>query len=170
MNEDIKITIQFIILILAQVLLFNNIRLFGYLNPIIYIVFIFVYPLKKEKGFFLFLSFLLGLSIDVFTDSGGSNAAATLLIAFIRLSVIKIIESNFEIDFILFNIKKLSFIQSVTYIFSLTTIHHLLLFFLEYYKTKDFISILTTSLQTSIFSTIIIGFIIQLTIKNNVHE
>jgi rod shape-determining protein MreD len=170
MNEDIKITIQFIILVLAQVLLFNNIRLFGYLNPIIYIVFIFVYPLKKEKGFFLFLSFLLGISIDVFTDSGGSNAAATLLIAFIRLSVIKIIESNSDIDLIIFNIKKLSFIQSVTYIFLLTSIHHLFLFFLEYYKTKDIISILTTSLQTSIFSTIIIGFILQLTVKSNIHE
>jgi len=166
MNTNIKISIQFFLLALAQVLLFDKIKLFGYLNPIVYILFVFTYPLKKEKGTFLFLSFLLGLCIDFFTNSGGSNAAATLLIAFLRVPLLKIIEGNNEIDFILFNIKKLTFIQAVTYLFTLTTIHHLFLFFLEYYKTKNFISILLTSLQTTLFSVILIGFILQLTVKN----
>ena len=166
MNTNLKIAIQFILLVLAQVLLFDKIKLFGYLNPIVYILFVFTYPLQKEKGTFLFLSFLLGLSVDFFTNSGGSNAAATLLIAFLRLPILKIIEGNNEIDFLLFTIKKLNFLQSLTYIFALTAIHHLFLFFLEYYKTKNFLSILTTSLQTTIFSVILIGFILQLTVKD----
>ncbi len=166
MNTNLKIAIQFILLVLAQVLLFDKIKLFGYLNPIVYILFVFTYPLQKEKGTFLFLSFLLGLSVDFFTNSGGSNAAATLLIAFLRLPILKIIEGNNEIDFLLFTIKKLNFLQSLTYIFTLTAIHHLFLFFLEHYKTKNFLSILTTSLQTTIFSVILIGFILRLTVKD----
>jgi len=170
MNSNFKITFQFILLVFVQVLLMNKIRLFGYINPIIYIVFIFTYPLQKEKGNFLFLSFLLGLTIDIFTNSGGSNAAATLFIAFIRLATLKIIEGNNEIDFVMFNIKKLNFVQSFTYIFSLTFIHHLILFFLEYYKTRGFLHILSSSFKTTIFSVILIGFILQLTVKNNINE
>jgi len=170
MNNNIKIAFQFVFLILLQVLILNRIRLFGYINPIVYIAFIFMYPLKKEKGTFLFLSFLLGLSIDFFTDSGGSNAAATLLIAFLRLPILKIIEGNNEIDFVIFNIKKLNVLQSFTYIFSLTFIHHFTLFFLEFYKTKGFLSILTTTIQTVIFSAILISFLLQLTVKNKANE
>lgn len=170
MNNQIKIAFQFFLLVLLQVLLFNKIRLFGYLNPIIYIIFIFTYPLQKEKGTFLLLSFLLGLSIDIFSNSGGSNAAATLFIAFLRLPILKLIEDNNEIDFILFNFKKLNFFQALTYLFLLTFIHHFILFFLEFYKIKGFLNILSTSFQTTIFSVIIIGFLLQLTVKNNVNE
>ncbi len=170
MNNNFKIAFQFLFLVVIQVLLMNKIRLFGYINPIIYIIFIFTYPLKKEKGIFLLLSFLLGLCVDFFSNSGGSNAAATLFIAFLRLPILKLIEGNNEIDFVIFTIKKLNFMQSFLYIFSLTFLHHFVLFFLEYYKVKGVLSILTTTLQTTIFSVILIGFILQLTVKTNTHE
>lgn len=170
MNSNFKIAFQFILLVLVQVLLMNKIRLFGYINPIIYIIFIFTYPLQKEKGNFLFLSFLLGLCVDFFSNSGGSNAAATLFIAFLRLPILKLIEGNNEIDFVIFTIKKLNFVQSFLYLFSLTFLHHFVLFFLEYYKVQGVLSILSTTLQTTIFSVILIGFILQLTVKTNIHE
>ncbi len=165
MNDSIKIGFRFVILILAQVLLFQKIQLFGYLNPIIYILFVFTYPLKKEKGVFLFLSFLLGLSIDIFTNSGGINAAATLFIAFIRLKTLELIHGNNEIDYVLFTVKKLNFFQALSYITFLTFTHHFILFFLEYYKTKDLFSILGVTAQTTIFSTILIGLILRLTVN-----
>ena len=85
--------VWFFILMLMQVLIFNNINLFGYTNPLIYIAFVFYYPLHKERSLFLFLSFLLGLSIDFFSNTGGINAAATLFIAYIRLPLLSFILS-----------------------------------------------------------------------------
>lgn len=148
--------VWFCILILMQVLIFNNINLFGYINPCIYIIFIFYYPLKKEKGLFLFLSFLLGLCIDFFSNTGGINAAATLFIAYIRLPLLSSILRKSDFDLQLFNIRSISFGKAFSFIVLLTLIHHLILFSLDYFSFTDFGSIITKTLITSIFSIFLI--------------
>ena len=64
-NENLKIFFQFISLILAQIIVLDNINLFGFLNPIIYILFIITYRFDQNQTLFIFLSFLLGLTIDL---------------------------------------------------------------------------------------------------------
>lgn len=149
-------------LVLVQVLIFNNINLFGYINPYIYIIFVLVYPLKKEKGTFLFLSFLLGLSIDFFSDTGGINAAATLFIAFIRLSVLTTILRKTDFDYVLFNLRSISIGKAFLYIVSLTFIHHLILFWLDYFSLNEFGSVLYKTITTTLLSVflIIIGIVL----------
>ncbi len=159
-------SVRFIFLILLQVLVLNHVLLFGYINPILYILFIFLYPIKKEKGLFLILSFLLGLSVDIFSNSGGINAAATLLIAYVRLPLLHLIQNKTEFDYLLFNIKKLNLIQALVYIFSLTFLHHLIVFLLEFYKTQNILNISGKILITTILSGILISFSVQLFIKN----
>ncbi len=148
-NNSAKHIIWFVLFILLQVLIFNNLKLFGYINPYIYIAFIFFYPLKKEKGTFLFLSFLLGLCIDFFSDTGGINAAATLFIAYIRLPVLSTILRKNDFYFLLFNIRSISFIKSFLYILSLTFIHHLILFTLDYFSLNEFGSIINKTIVTT---------------------
>ena len=90
MNNLLSIhTVRFVVLILLQVLLFSNINFLGYINPYIYILFIILYPVKNNRILFLFISFLMGLIIDIFMDSGGINATAALVVAFIRPAVLK---------------------------------------------------------------------------------
>ncbi len=156
MNKILQNTVWFSILVLMQVLIFNNINLFGYTNPLIYIVFVFYYPLQKEKGTFLFLSFLLGLSIDVFSNTGGINAAATLFIAFIRLSLLSSILGKTDFDFQLFNIRSISFGKAFSFIAMMTIIHHFIVFSLDYFSLNDFVSILSKTFITSLFSILII--------------
>ena len=89
-SNDILINlVRFIVLVLIQVLLLNNINLGGYINPFLYIYFILLFPLDGNKSLLIFLSFLLGLSIDIFEDSGGVHAAASAFIAYIRPFVLK---------------------------------------------------------------------------------
>ena len=89
-NSDILINIvRFVVLVFLQVLLLNNVNLAGYINPYLYILFIILYPLDGNKGLLIFLSFLLGLCIDIFEDSGGVHAAACAFIAYIRPVVLK---------------------------------------------------------------------------------
>ena len=154
--------VWFFILVIMQVLIFNNINLFGFTNPYIYIVFIFYYPLQKEKGLFLFLSFLLGLSIDFFTDSGGINAAATLFIAYIRLPLLSSILRKSDFDLHLFNIRSISFGKAFLYIALLTLMHHLILFSLDYFSLNNFGNILFKTITTSALSifVILIGIIL----------
>ena len=162
MSNIFQNMVWFFILVIMQVLIFNNINLFGFTNPYIYIVFVFYYPLQKEKGLFLFLSFLLGLCIDFFTDSGGINAAATLFIAYIRLPLLSSILRKSDFDLHLFNIRSISFGKAFSFIALLTLIHHFTLFSLDYFSLNNFGSIFFKTITTSALSVfvILIGIIL----------
>lgn len=164
-NSIFKYSILFVFLILIQVLILNNVYFLGYINPLVYILFIFLFPLNKEKVPLLVIAFFLGLGIDIFSNSGGSNAAATLFIAYLRLPVLHIIQNKSEFDYLLFDIKKLNFLQILVYIFTLTIIHHIIVFTLEYYRLQGLTQILLSSLLTSLLTTLLIGFSIALFIK-----
>ncbi len=164
-NLILSNSIRFIVLVLLQVLIFNHIDLFGYLNPFIYIVWVFLFPIKKNKNLILFTSFLLGLSIDFFSDSGGINAAAMVFIAFIRLPILKAILRKSDFDYLLFNLRTISFDKIFLYIATLTVIHHFIVFSLEYFSLSDFTTIISNTFFTSIFTILISILGIQLFVK-----
>ena len=146
---NLKILVRFLALILLQVLVLNHINLFGYLNPMVYVVWVVLFPVRKNKSLFLILSFLLGLSIDFFSDSGGINAAATLFIAFIRLPILKIVLKKTDFDYLLFNLRAISFGKAFLFISILTVIHHFIVFSLEYFSLNSFSSIISNTILTS---------------------
>lgn len=157
MNRDnINIALLFVGLILLQVIVLNNINFLGYINPFFYIIFIFLYPLKKIESTLILLSFFLGLFIDIFSNSGGTNAAATLLIAFIRIPVLKVILDKRELEYSSLSISKLPFYKSLTFIAVLTFIHHFIVFSLEYFKWSNMNIILAKTSLTSIFTIVLI--------------
>ena len=90
MNKITRNILTALLLIIAQTIIFNNINLFGYLNPFIYIIFIIYYPIKNDRIFFIFISFIIGLLIDVFSDTLGLHAAASVTIAYLRPFILKI--------------------------------------------------------------------------------
>lgn len=156
MNRDtIYITLRFLLLLLLQVLVFNKINLFGYINPHVYLLFIFLYPLEKERIKFLFISFLLGLSIDFFSNSGGINAAATLFVAYIRLSFIKVLLNKQDLDFKLFQLTSLSFPKLIVFISVQIVIHHFLVFYLEYFSYHFLETILFKTITASAITILI---------------
>jgi len=155
MNNAVSINIaRFITLILAQVLVFNNINFLGYINPYIYILFIMLFPIKNNRLLFLSLSFLLGLTVDLFSDSGGVHAAACVTIAYIRPVLLKFsFGMIYEHQTIKFS--STDFGQRLTYYSIIIFIHHLILFSLEIFNSSKIILILKKSLFSSIFTLIL---------------
>lgn len=143
--------LRFFVLVLVQVLILNNINFLGYINPYIYILFIILYPVKNSRTLFIFLSFLLGLSVDLFTDSGGVHAGASVFIAFIRPPILK-----FSFGTIYEN-QTIKFAQTepgnrLIYFSMLTVIHHFIMFSLEIFNMSDIILIFQKTLFSSIFT------------------
>lgn len=136
--------------------------LFGYAQPMIYILFIIIYPITNKRFVFLILSFLLGLSIDFFSNSGGINAAASLFIAYIRLPVLKMVSGRTEFDPVLFNIKSMVFSRQVNYLLILILAHHYLIFQLTYFKFSSLLSVFSFTLFSSIFSFVLLLFLSSL--------
>lgn len=161
-NIVIANIIRFIGLLLLQVLVLNHVNLFGFINPLVYIVWIFLFPIKKNKSVFLILSFLLGLSIDFFSDSGGIHAASTLFIAFIRIPILNLVLGKSDFDYVLFNLRSIAFLKAVSFITILTLIHHFVLFSLEYFSFNAILSILFNTLITGVFTILlsILGIIL----------
>lgn len=155
-RENINSALLFIGLILLQVIILNNINFLGYINPFFYILFIFLYPVRKDDASILIVSFFLGLIIDMFTDSGGINAAATLFAAFIRIPVLQSVIGKKDIDSSTMNIFKLPFPKLFLYVVIITVAHHFLVFGLEYFKWSKFGTILINTVLTSIFTIILI--------------
>ncbi len=131
-------------------------NLFGYAQPMIYILFIIIYPITNKRFSFLILSFLLGLSIDFFSNSGGINAAASLFIAYIRLPILKMVSGRTEFDPVLFNIKSMVFSRQVSYLLTLILIHHYIIFQLTYFKFSSIVSVFIFTLFSSIFSFVLL--------------
>ncbi len=159
MNNNILQNIIFFIgLILLQVTILNNVDLFGFIDPYLYILFVIIFPFRKDRTAILFFCFLLGLIIDMFSNSGGTNAAATLFIAFIRLPLLKLILRKSEIDFVVFNITKQPFLKILSFVSILAFVHSFIIFSLEYFKFSDIDTILYRTLLTSIFTIVLTIF------------
>ncbi|WP_452226739.1 rod shape-determining protein MreD [Lacinutrix cladophorae] len=146
--------IRFIVLVLSQILVFSHINFLGYINPYIYILFILLFPVKNNRMVFLLLSFLLGITLDMFLDSGGMHAAACVTIAFIRPAVLKFcFGAAYEHQTIKFN--QIEFGAKLTYLSILTVLHHLILFLLEVFNFSQIILVLQKTLFSSIFTIIL---------------
>ena len=118
--------VRFVLLILVQALVLNHINFLGYINPYIYILFIFLFPVKGSRSLFILLSFFLGLIMDLFLDTGGIHAAACVSIAYIRPVVLKFCFGTvYEYQTIKFN--TVDFISKLSYFTILTLIHHFIL-------------------------------------------
>lgn len=155
-NEGLKSTLRFVVLLILQVLVLNHFNLFGFINPMVYIVWVILFPIQKDQSLVLILSFLLGLAIDFFSDSGGINAAATLFIAYTRVPILNMVLGKSDFDYVLFNIKSIPTIKAITYISLITFIHHFIIFGLEFYSLSAILSILSNTFITGLFTITII--------------
>lgn len=154
-SEIISNIFRFIILVLLQVLLLNYINFLGYVNPYLYILFILIFPLNGNKGLLIFLSFILGLSIDLFGDSGGVHAAASVFIAYVRPLILKF-SFGVSYQYNMININKSPFTERISYILLMVILHHFVLFSLEIFSFSHILLLIESTIFSSIFSIILI--------------
>lgn len=143
--------VRFLGLLLAQLMIFNHIHFFGYLNPLVYILYVAWFPVHHNRTQFLLSSFALGFLIDLSSDSMAINAAATLLIAYIRPAVLRFVFGvNYE--FQSFKLYNTSFTQKAVYIFILVITHHFVLFSLEIFNFSQIGLILKKTILSTLFT------------------
>lgn len=158
MNNIIyKNILRFLLLFLLQIYVFNNIELFGYLNPYVYVLFILLLPLETPRMMLLVSAFIMGFSIDYFSNTIGLNMAACVLVAYLRPGLIRALSSKSEQDpGMQIGIRDFGFRWFFTYTSILVIIHHLVLFYLEIFRFNEFFDTLKRSLFSALFTIIII--------------
>ena len=155
MNKILSQGLFFLFLLCLQVFILNNINFLGYINPYLYIAFIFLYPLEENKFPLLFLSFILGISIDFFSDSGGIHAFSTILIAYTRLFFVRVYFRKIPSDYPFFKLKSESIGKVFNYVVTLTLIHHFIYFSFASFSFQNLSIVLLNTLYSSIFTLIL---------------
>lgn len=166
MNSSFFLNIfRFISLFLLQIIIFNNINLFGFVSPFPYVLFIILFPVNGNKSALLISSFFLGLLLDIFSNSGGIHTTASILLAYFRPSIFKFAFGvSYEYQTIKLNDTLTP--ERFSFLFVAILLHHLILFILEAFQFSLIFDILLRSITSTAF-TIIISIIIIYLIKPN---
>lgn len=136
-----------------QVLVLNHIYLGGFINPYLYIYFILLLPFRTPKWLLLLSSFVIGICVDLFVNTIGLNAAASVLMAFFRPVVISVISSGPEsLIGETPSLRNQGIKWFLYYAISLTLIHHFALFYLEIFRLDEFFLTLIRVLGSSVFT------------------
>ena len=146
--------IRFILLVLVQVLVFNRLNFFGFINPMVYILFLYWYPIKENRAAFLGLSFLLGLSIDFFSDTMALHSAATITIAYLRPAIMRFV-FGINYEFQSFKLSNTTKAQQFTFLALLILVHHMVYFSLEIFSFANWLLIVKKVLSVGLASLIL---------------
>ncbi len=142
-------SLRFLLLVLAQVLVFNKLNFMGFINPMIYILFLYWYPIKQRRGVFILISFLLGFTIDVFSDTLAFHTIACITMAYLRPTIMRFVFGvNFE--FQSFKLTNTTKAQQITFLAFLIIGHHTIFFLLEIFSLDHLLLLLKKIVFTSI--------------------
>lgn len=149
--------IRFIVLVLVQILVLNNIQVNGYIVPYIYILFILLLPFETPRWLLLLAAFALGISVDLFTQTPGMHAAATVFMTFLRPWVLEMSAPRDGYEPGTFpRLYYYGFQWFLRYTVILVLAHHLVLFYIEVFRFSEFFSTLLRVLLSSLFSVVLI--------------
>ncbi|WP_347839895.1 rod shape-determining protein MreD [uncultured Draconibacterium sp.] len=155
-REVIKYLIMFVVLVLTQVLFLNQVQISGFVNPYIYILFIMLLPVNAPRYVLLFGGFLLGICIDIFSNTLGIHAFATVFIAFLRPLVIGAI-TNREEDMLDYpGLQQNGLAWFFYYTAIMVVLHHTALFFIEVFTLANVFGTLYRIVLSSLFSIFVI--------------
>ena len=154
---------RFILLLAAQIVIFNNFNLFGFINPYPYILFIFLYPVNANKNGLILASFLLGITMDLFCNSGGVHAAACVVLAYLRPQIFKF-AFGLSYEYQTVKLNDVLTPERFSFIITAIIIHHFVLFFLEIFSFILILEMLLRTLLSTMF-TVIMSIVIIYLIK-----
>jgi len=152
-NSVLRFGLIFILLVLAQVLLFNNIQFSGYVNPYVYIMFILLLPAEIPAALTLFLSFVIGMTIDFFSGSVGMHAFASTFAGFVRPFVLRSVSPRHGYTpGAQPSMSNYGFRWFLLYATIIVLVHHTALFFIEVFRLIDFFRTFLRVILSSVFS------------------
>lgn len=157
-NAIPKYILIFFIAVLTQILILNNI-LFSELNinPFWYIIFILLLPVETPKWLLMILSFAIGIIIDIFSDTIGIHASASVFIGYIRPFVLHFLSPRD--DYEAGTVPRQSvfgFTWFLKYTSILVFFHHLLFYFVEAFSFSLFFITFLKVIIGTLFTSVII--------------
>ncbi|MEZ4720324.1 MAG: rod shape-determining protein MreD [Flavobacteriales bacterium] len=154
--------VRFLLLVIVQVLILNNIQFLGIINPYLYIYLLLVLPVDFSPNGGLFVGFLLGLTLDLFCQTLGMHTIATTFAAYCRPYIMRYMAPRDGYEFSRVpGIRQMGWLWFITYSAVVIFLHHFVLFFVEMFRMSGFWLTLGKSLGST-FMTLTLVLIVQM--------
>ena len=163
-RTNLNLLLTTILLILAQAVVFNRICLWGVAVP-----FVFLYPLLKlpvtiSREWAITIGFVVGLIIDIFSDTPGLNALSCTLMMALRRPVIHLyVQRDEDLPNPYPSIKSLGSDTYTKYALTMSLVYCILVFTLANLSFERLGHTILTILTSTILTTIILICIDSLT-------
>ncbi len=152
---------RLLFLVILQVLVLRQASLewsaFPLLNILIYPLFIILLPFRMSKELIMIIAFLLGLLVDMFYNSPGVHASATVFMGFLRPVVLAQLRprGGYNVNYSP-TLRRMGWAWFALYLFSLLFFHLLIYFSVEGFGTLGFGQILARTVVSLLLSGIFI--------------
>jgi hypothetical protein len=147
----------FLIYLVLQVVLMQNIVLFDVAFCFLYVGFLLMIPFEAGVVRLMLLGLAMGLSVDIFYNSLGIHAAASVFIMYLRPYVVSAMapRGGYEPG-MMPKLKVMGAEWFAAYSFTLIFLHHLVLFFVEAGGFDMFWYTLLKAAASSVFTFVVI--------------
>lgn len=160
----LQFSIMFVVLVLAQGIIFNNICLFDVAVPFVFIYFIIHLPVTLSTNWLLTVSFLAGLSVDIFANTAGMNALACTIIAMSRRTVLHLyFPREDELTIPEPSMRSLGLDVYMKYLFTIVLMYCIIIYLIEAFSIFDI-----TRLLMRIGASTLLTFVLLLAIDSAV--
>jgi rod shape-determining protein MreD len=143
-------------LFVAQVLILNHVHLLGVGTPLLYVYFIITFRRNFPKWLVLVSSFLLGLLIDIFSNTPGLAASTMTLVALAQAYLIDLVAPRDSAEDLEASAKVLGASKFVTLSALLTLLYCLVFFALEAFNFFDVLLWLARSVVSFVLTMVLI--------------
>ena len=147
---------RYIVVMLLQVLLFDQLQLWGVCHPYVYILCLLMLPITLPNSIEMLIGAGVGLIMDVFCNSLGVHMAACILIMFIRPYLIGSIINDKDRLKEQISLRSVGMEHLFRYVVILVLIHHLMVFLLAAWSWHHIGFVLLETLVSSIITILII--------------
>ena len=157
---NISFLLWAVLLVVLQVVLFNNLTLFDISRPFPYILAILYLPIRMPRWQGVLLAFALGYIVDIFNYSYGIHASACLFMYFLRdfylHTILSVTEESAGEEPHLSTLGTSTFLL---YVSGMVFIHHLTIVSLDILSISRILIILVNSMVNTVFTLLLIMII-----------
>jgi hypothetical protein len=153
----IRLVLTFVIYMILQIVVIRNFVFFDVAFCFVYIACILLLPDEIAPVWVILISFLIGLLIDIFYNTAGVHASASVMIGYLRGYIVKFLFPNKGVENeVIISLKGMGAERFIRYVAILTIIHHSMLFFVEAGGFQFFLITVLKIICSVVFTTFMI--------------
>ncbi len=150
---------RYVLVMVLQVLLFNQLQLWGVCHPYIYVLCLLMMPITLPHSMDMLIGAVVGLFMDIFCNSMGIHMAACILLMFIRPYLLGVIVNDKDRLNEQISLRAVGMEAFAKYVVILVIMHHMTVFLLAAWSWTHIGFVLLETLVSSIITiSLIIGY------------